>query len=443
MERLWRSLKNTLRERLPHNTYKVWIAPLKFMKAESDTIYVGCPNKFFASWVQENYLSMLSDVLGQIERPVQIELVPDKKESGEVRAQMHLPSFSPRELAASRFCSRFTFNEFVVGESNRYAYKACLEIANNDTRPTGRILYLHGDTGLGKSHLAHAVGQTVLKRRPDLRVKYVTADAFTSQVVRAVRSDGISALKCNYSEKCDLLLFEEFQNIAGRTRTQIELMNSLDTLVERGKVVVLTGNSLPREIDKVHDHLRSRLNNGLITTINPPEFSTRKKILQRKAKSQGIVLDEELAEFLAHHLKGDIRRIEGAVVGLIAKSTLLNYPINMDLAKEVLKELLGEPPAVTIKTIKDMVCSHFQISHEEIRSKSRKKAISWPRQIAMYLAREYTDSTLESIGREFNRDHATVVHAIKKMKKHLVQNGRLRNQVEFLRDRLEKRRWQE
>ncbi len=443
MERLWRSLKNTLKERLPQNTFKVWIAPLKFQKAEADTIYIGCPNKFFASWVEENYLSLLSDVLGQIERPVQIKLVPDKRESGEIRAQLHLPSFSPRDLAASRFCSRFTFNEFVVGESNRYAYKACLDVADNATRPAGRILYLHGDTGLGKSHLAHAVGQTVLERRPDFRVRYVTADAFTSQVVKAVRSDGISAFKSNYAEKCDLLLFEEFQNIAGRTRTQIELMNSLDTLVERGKVVVLTGNALPRELDKVHDHLRSRLSNGLITTINPPEFSTRKKILQRKAKSQGIVLDDELAEFLAHHLRGDIRRIEGAVVGLIAKSTLLNYPINMELAKEVLKELLGEPPAITIKAIREMVCSHFQVSHEEIRSKSRKKAISWPRQIAMYLAREYTESTLESIGREFNRDHATVVHAIKKMKKQLLQNNTLRNQVEFLKDRLEKRRWQE
>ncbi len=441
MERLWRSLKETLKDRLPQHTYKIWIAPLQFKKADADTLYISCPNIFFKNWVEENYLVLLADVLSQLEHPVKIELIPEKNEKGEGRAQLHLPSFSPKEIAATRLCGRFTFEEFVVGESNRFAYTVCNEIAKSD-HAQGTLIYVHSDTGLGKSHLAHAVGQEVLQRRPDSRVKYVTADGFTSQVVKAVRNDGIGALKSSYGEKCDLLLFEEFQNVAGRTRTQIELMNSLDILIERGKVVVLTGNILPKDMVKMHDHLRSRLHNGLITTINPPEFSTRKRILKRKAKSQGILLDDEIAEFLAHHLRGDIRKIEGAVVGLIAKSTLLNYPINMELAKEVLKDLVGEPPVITLKAIKELVCNYFQISQEEISSKSRKKAIAWPRQIAMYLARKYTAATLEAIGQEFNRDHATVVHAIKKMKKQLIQNKQLRNQVEFIKDRLEKNRWQ-
>ncbi|NDY43180.1 chromosomal replication initiator protein DnaA [Dissulfurirhabdus thermomarina] len=439
-EKVWESLKEVWRQRVSPSSYEVWIAPLTFAGAEGDTLLVQCPNQFFASWIREHYLPLLKDHLAQGGRRWNLRLCPVEEEREAARGQLHLPRFSPTEIARPAFCQRFTFEEFVVGACNRYAHAACWAAANEEPNHS-RILYVHAPAGLGKSHLIQALGQRYLERRPKARVCYLTANDFTAQVVRAIKNDGLDDFKRRYRESCDVLMLEEAHCFAGRERTQSELALALDILLDDGKTVVFTGSQLPREIPKVNDQLRSRLAGGLITSINPPDTPTRRKIILRKAASQGVDLDPGVVDYLARHLQGDIRQIEGAVAGLVAKSSLLREPVNMDLARDVVRELVGEAREITLEAIGEVICRYYQVSCEDLRSRSRRRAVSWPRQVAMYLARRFTEDSLEAIGRHFNRDHATVLHSVKRITAQIQEKGKLRRQVEFLTEQLQSRRW--
>lgn len=440
METVWQALKETLRSRLSPSSYQVWIAPLVYVGTEGDTILVSCPNQFFASWVREHYLPQLKERLSEIGRNWEVRLCPVELEREAACRQLHLPRFSPTEISRPHFCGRFTFDEFVVGDSNWYGFAACWAAANEEPNHS-KVLYLQAQAGLGKSHLTQAVGQRLLQRRPEARLCYLTANDFTSHVVRAIRNDHMDAFKRRFREDCEVLMLEEVHCFAGRERTQSELAMALDALMDDGKTVIFTGSQLPREIPKVDDHLRSRLASGLIISINPPDLATRRKILARKARAQGVVLDEPVLDFLAENLRGDIREIEGAVVGLLAKSSLLNEPIGLSLAKEVVRDLVGEAKVVTVETIREMIGRHFRVSSEELCSRSRKRAVVWPRQVAMYLARRYTDASLEAIGRMFNRDHATVYHSVNQIKEQLEAPGKPRHQIKFLIECLEQEPW--
>ncbi len=440
MKEVWEKSKEIFKDKVSESSYKVWIEPLRYLDTQGNTIVVSCPNQFFASWVQENYLPLLRDHLAQSGRTMDIKLVPVEREKAAACAQLHLPKFSPTELPRPRFCHRFTFSEFVVGSSNEYAYSACLATAEG-AESHSNIIYLHADSGLGKSHLVQALGQRFLEREPNVRLCYLTANEFTNQVVKAIKNGEMESFKRRYRQECDVLLLEQVHSLSGRERTQIELALALDPILDTGKTVVFTGNKLPRQISKLNDSLRSRLSCGLITSINPPDYRTRQKIVARKAKSQGIMLEPDMVDFLARNLKGDIRRIEGAVIGLIAKSSILKRPIDMDLAKEVLGDIVGEPAPITLEAIKKLVCKHFKLTVDEIRSKSRKRSIARPRQIAMFLSRRFTEASLEAIGREFNRDHATVLHSVKRIKKELESTSKMRHQLDYLIDMLEKGRW--
>ncbi len=442
MKEVWEKAKEIFKDKVSESSYKVWIEPLKYLDTRGNTIVLSCPNQFFASWVQENYLPILRDHLARSGRAISVKLVPLEREKQAACAQLHLPKFSPTELPRPRFCNRFTFSEFVVGRSNEYAYSACLATAEG-AGSHSNIIYLHADSGLGKSHLVQALGQRFLERKPHTRLYYLTANEFTNQVVKAIKNGEMDSFKRRYRQECDVLLLEQIHSLAGRERTQIELALALDPILDNGKTVVFTGNRLPRQISKLNDSLRSRLSCGLITSINPPDYHTRQKIVARKAKSQGILLESDIVDFLARNLKGDIRRIEGAVVGLIAKSSILKRPIDMDLAKEVLDDIIGEPAPITLEAIKKLVCKHFKLTVDEIRSKSRKRSIAKPRQIAMFLSRRFTEASLEAIGREFNRDHATVLHSVKRIKKELEGTSKIRHQLDYLIDMLEKGRWME
>jgi chromosomal replication initiator protein len=441
MEDVWNSLKEVIRSKLSDTSYRVWIAPLSYKGIEGDSLILECPNRFFASWVQEHYLSLLKDELVFKERRLNIRLIYGKGESDTVRDQLYIPKFAPNELPKPRFSERFTFDEFVVGESNQYAFNACWSAAHEEMKGP-RIIYLHSKAGLGKSHLAQAVGQTFLERKPRARLCYTSANEFTSQVVRAIKDGNMDAMKCRYGNACDALLLEEVHSLAGRERTQSELALAIDTMVDSGKTVIFTGSQLPGQIAKLSDHLRSRLDSGLIVSINPPDHATRRKILDRKTRKQGFVLSDEVLDFLAERLRGDIRRIEGAVVGLAARASFARSQVDLDMAKAVVENLAGEPVAIDIVAIRDLVCRHYKVTQEDLRSKLRKRSIAWPRQLAMYLSRHFTDSPLEAIGREFNRDHATVLHSVKQITKSINESAKLKGEVDYLISQMEKRRWQ-
>lgn len=441
MEDIWSSLKEVIRSKLSDTSYRVWIEPLSCNGVEGDSLILKCPNRFFASWVQEHYLPLLKDELQK--RRLTIRLIYEKGASNNniVREQLYIPQFSPNELPRQRFSERFTFDEFVVGESNQYAFNACWNVAHEEIKGP-RIIYLYSKTGLGKSHLAQAVGHTFLERKPSARLCYTSANEFTSQVVRAIKDGNINAVKSRYGDACDALLLEEVHSLAGRERTQSELALAIDTMVDSGKTVIFTGNQLPGQIAKLSDHLRSRLNSSLIVSINPPDHATRRKILDRKSRKQGFVLSDDVLDFLADRLRGDIRRIEGAVVGLAARASFLRSQIDLDMARAVVENLAIEPVAIDIAMIRDLICRHYKVTQDELKSKLRKRSIAWPRQLAMYLSRHFTDSPLEAIGREFNRDHATVIHSVKQIKKSINESAKLKSEVDYFISQMEKLRWQ-
>ncbi|MGB9712270.1 MAG: chromosomal replication initiator protein DnaA [Dissulfurimicrobium sp.] len=441
MEDIWNPLKEVIRSKMSDSSYRVWIEPLSCKGLEDDTLILECPNRFFASWVQEHYLPLLKDDLVIKGKRIKIRLVYEKKGVDLSRNQLYLPKFAPDELPKPRFSERFTFDEFIVGESNQYAFNACWEAAHEEmTGP--RIVYLHSRAGLGKSHLAQATGRVLLERRPEARLCYISANEFTSQVVRAVKDGNIDVVKRRYRDACDALLFEEVHSLAGRERTQAELALAIDTMADSGKTVIFTGNQPPGQIAKLNEHLSSRLSAGLIVSINPPDRATRRKILDRKAKRQGLALSDEVLDFLADRLRGDIRRIEGAVVGLVARASFARAPVDLDTAMLVVENLAGEPASIDIGMIKDLVCRHYKVTQEDIRSRVRKRAVAWPRQVAMYLSRQFTDCPLEVIGREFNRDHATVLHSVKQIAKSINESAKLRGEVDYLISQMEKYRWQ-
>ncbi len=442
-EEAWIALKEKLAQKLSEGSYRIWIKPLAFDEFDGETLFIKCPNQFTAAWVRDHYLPLIREELGRDFGRCSIRLVPVEQVKEGNKRQLHLPEFSPTEIPRPKFCQWFTFEEFVVGESNQYAYEVCRRVASGGggRASKGEVIYLQADSGLGKSHLAQAVGHHIYKKSPGKRLCYLNANEFTNQVVKAVKDGSIDALKDRFRRSVDILLLEEVHAFSGRNRTQVELASALDYLLDSGKVVLFTSPKLPREIPKLDDRLRSRLDLGVITSINPPDYNTRVKIIERKARRHGVTLEKEVVEYMAHFLRGDIRRIEGAVVGLVTKASIQRRPLDMELAKEVLQEMMGDLEPLSLKKIVRLVVRHFNVSQEDLRSSSRKKSVTLPRQIAMYLAREYTDATLETIGREFKRDHATVVHAVKKVERGLRQNSKIKYQVEFLKEQLEKERW--
>jgi chromosomal replication initiator protein len=258
-------------------------------------------------------------------------------------------------------------------------------------------------------------------------------------MVRHIKNNTMDLFKEKYHSQCDVLLVEDLQSLAGRTKTQAELAEALDILMDAGKKVILTGSMAPRDIPDIDESIRSRFAVGLITTINPPDKRTRRLIIMRKARRYNIDLAEELVEYMVDNLHGDIRRVEGAIVGLKAKASLFKMAPDMDMVKEVVANIVGIQPELSVISIRDFVADQFNVPTTALKSKSRKKNIAFPRQVSMYLARQLTEHALSEIGKAFNRDHSTVVHSIRVITDAITRSGSIRGQVEHLAERLKKK----
>ncbi len=428
MERLWEGILEIIKEKLPEASFRVWIKPLKFLGIEEKYLLVGCPNQFSLEWVRENYEDVFREALEKLGVSLRVKLLVSEEEIPRPR-QVELP-YDPTRLVGRRLSQRFTFEEFVVGECNRLAYATCWALANQI--PEHRIVYLCAGTGLGKSHLSQAVGNHLLFQNQKGRVCYLTAEDFTAHLLRALKNQRLDDFKEKLRRGCEILMLEEVHFLAGKEFTQKELSHTLDYLYDSGKIVVFTGNKPPQELSKLDEGLRSRFQAGAVIRINPPDYQTRLNILRRKAQKQGVVFSEEVLEYLARHLRGDIRQIESAVIGLVARSSLLREPVTLALAKELVQEISPPHSRVTKDFIVDLVCRHFKVSREELASRSRLRRITFPRQVAMYLCRRFTSESLEAIGKIFNRDHATVVYALNAVEKKIRHPGPVKYQVEYL-----------
>ncbi len=440
----WQKVKTILKKSLSASVYALWLEPIRGVQADDTLLELICPDQFFASWVSEHYLPLIQESLalaGHSGITARCALRPNNNQAiiaNDSGAQLRLPCVPEQQRSTIRTLHpRYTFDEFMVGDSNAMAHSACSSLAGGDTS-LGRCLYIDAGTGLGKSHLTHAVAHHVTTHTPSLRLQYLTAQQLTSEMVRAIKGNTMEQFKDKFQKHCDMLLIEDVQALSGRVKTQNELADAFDILMESGKTIVLTGGVAPRDIPNIDEGIRSRFSSGLVTSINSPDLHTRVIILKRKAQNKDLALDDELIIYLAESIRGDVRQLESAVIGLKAKSCLMKTPPDMTMAKEVVRNLIGHQVELSAESVRDFVARQFKVAVSDLRSKSRKKSITFPRQVAMYLARKHTEQALSDIGGAFNRDHSTVVHSVRVISEGVTRNGSIRGQLEHLSDKLKK-----
>ncbi len=442
MKEIWNKAKESVKQCVSNHSYRMWIEPLQLKKHDENSIVLTSPNFFSRKRVLDHFGSLIESKINQAAGKscrFSIEVGKIKRLAGLGKAntmQLPLPEINLRPHNGRLFRKDFTFDQFVVGNNNDFAYSASLALASEKNKAQNSLFLLSG-TGMGKSHLSQAIGHHILTSNPGERVCYITAEDFSNEMVSAYQHNCINKFKEKYRKQCDVLLLEDIHYIGGKERTQIELASILDILYEFGKKIIYSSCYLPSCIPKLNNKLRSRLTCGLISAIEPPDYKTRVRILQKKAKLNGGKIPEDVTRYLASELVEDVRQLESGLIGVTAKSSLLGVPIDLKLAESVVKNIVFTRKNITIDVIKKMVCKYYSISVDEIVSSSRKKSIVRPRQIAIYLSRRYTDAPLQKIGKSFNRYHATALHSIGSVEKKLKERGPLQRQVEFLSGKLE------
>ena len=431
----WNALAQSLRTSMEADEFALWIEPLQPQDDERALI-LRCPNQFHLRWVRDNYLPRMRSLLSQMEkdRPVKLQVAearPSPQPQHPPR-QMELPGVDFQRPLLNR---RFVFDSFVVGQCNEFACAAAKALA------TGRHVYtntmfLFSDTGLGKSHLTQAVGHQVLASQPRARVAYLTAEDFANQMISALRKKRIQEFKEQFRRRLDVLLLEEVQFLAGKNKTQDELAYTLDFLLDAGKRVIFTGSCLPHKIKGLKSGLKSRLSAGITVPIDPPDHPTRVRILERLAREEGARVEREVLEYLAQEVSGDVRRLRSALVGLLARASLTGRPLDLGLAAEVVGHMVSQPSRVTTRQILAAVAKVYGLEEKELTGKSRRRAITRPRNLAMYLCRRHTEESYASIGKLFNRDHATVMYGVGQVERALMKEPKLPQELEFLEKRL-------
>ncbi len=446
MKIIWKEVKIAVKEHIPGHRFKMWIEPLEFKEYAKGCVVLSTPNFFSKKRVLEHYGKLIKSELGKISGK-EINLVIDvsnKKNGSKAKPdghrQMALQNISKdknNRFQIGRFLRNdFTFDKFVVGKNNDFAYSAALSIASKKDLQQN-CLFLLSKTGMGKSHLSQAICHHVLSGNPSNRVCYITAEDFANEMVNAFLNGCINKFKEKYRNQCDVLLIDDVHYLTGKKQTQIELALALDYLMESNKKIIFTSTYLPGDIPKLNEKLRSRFASGIISNIEPPNFNTRVKILQKKSFANGHNIPEEIIRYLAGELTVDVRQLESGLIGVMSKSSLLGSPIDINLAESVVKNIVCKRKNITIDAIKKLVCKQYSISINEIVSKSRKQAFVRPRQVAIYLARKYTDLPLEAIGRSFNRYHATALHSISAVEKGVRSKAQVQRQVELICEKLE------
>ncbi len=447
MENVWHEAKVAIKQCIPDHSYNMWIEPLELCEFKSGTVVLSCPNVFSKKRVQTIYSSIIESemekTLGSTCKLILQVNGKGKKSNKHLSGkelcqdpQMALPNMNIQQHTGRFLRNDFTFDNFVVGGSNDFAYSAALSLASSKNSAQNCLLML-SKTGMGKTHLSQAMGHHILSQYPTEKVYYITAEDFTNEMSFAVKDNALDKFKEKYRNKCDVFLLEDIHFLTGKERTQNELAFALDYMLEAKKKIIFTSCYLPTDIPKMSDQLKSRLSYGLISHIDAPDFRTRVRILRKKSKEKEYTIPDDIINYLASELSDNVRQLESGLIGVATKSSLLGVPIDLNLAESVVKNIVRQSKNITIDTIKKMVCKQYGISANDIDSRSRKQAVVIPRQVAMYLSRRYTDQPLQTIGKNFNRYHATVMHSISAIEKGLKKNSTIKKQVSFICEKLD------
>lgn len=426
---IWEKTLVVIKSELTEVSYNTWLKTLKVKGVQQDAFVLEVPNKFNKEILETRYFGLIENALKQVSGiPYHLTLVlpgsPDVDEDVSV-SKLHDGFESPR------LNPKYVFDEFVIGNSNRFAHAASLAVAESPAKAYNP-LFIYGGVGLGKTHLMHAIGHYILLQNPSAKVVYVSSEKFTNELINSIKDDKNEEFRNKY-RTVDVLLVDDIQFIAGKERTQEEFFHTFNALHDANKQIILSSDRPPKEIPTLEDRLRSRFEWGLITDIQPPDFETRIAILRKKAETEHIDISNDVLSFIAKNIKSNIRELEGALTKILAYSSLTNRSINIDLANEALKDIVksDRPKQINSDLIKDVVAAFYNMNVEEFDSKRRTRSISFPRQIAMYLCREMTDMSLPRIGEEFGgRDHTTVIHAYDKITNDLKENEDLKRRID-------------
>ncbi len=428
---LWAEVSRRLQESLNETTYRTWFIDVDGGELTDSTFTLAVPNDFTRDWIEGHFLHLIRTSVREaagMDVTVELEVTPDDA----VVLAPQLPQQPVRVVEGLN--PKYTFDSFVIGSSNRFAHAAALAVAEAPAQAYNP-LFIYGGTGLGKTHLLQAVGQYVAEHAGELSVRYVTSETFMNDFINSLRDKRIEGFKQRY-RTYDVLMIDDIQFLEHKERIQEEFFHTFNTLYEAGRQIVISSDRPPRELSTLEHRLRSRFEWGLITDIQPPDLETRIAILRKKVKTEGIhVPDPQLLTFIAGRVSTNIRELEGALTRVVAFASLTGRPMTVELAQDVLRDVFpgGDVPDVSIDSIQATVSDRFGISREELCSDKRSQNIVYPRQVAMYLSRELTDSSLPKIGREFGgRDHTTVIHATSKIARLIREDRSVYNLVQEL-----------
>lgn len=412
LDTVWEKTLESIANLLSKPSFETWFKPTKPVSLDGNVLTVEVPNDFAREWLESRYSSLLASTIRDlIEEEIELRFVtPERNES------IKVATAAPQSVQPSSLNPKYTFESFVVGESNRFAHAASLAVAEAPGKAYNP-LFIYGGVGLGKTHLMQAVGHFVLKSHPDYRVVYVSSEKFTNELINAIRFNRTPQFRDTY-RNVDVLLVDDIQFFAGKESTQEEFFHTFNTLYESSRQIVISSDRPPKEIPTLEDRLRSRFEWGLITDIQAPDLETRIAILRKKASTEGWHLPNDVIVNIADQINSNIRELEGALIRIIAFASFHNKQITLEMANEVLKDVISSSKTqrVTIPLIQQAVAEFFNIEIEDLKAQRRTKNVTFPRQIAMYIIRELTDYSLPKIGEEFGgRDHTTVIHAYEKI----------------------------
>ena len=445
LEAIWQQVLDRLRGALNSATYSLTFERARALGLEDGSFRIGVETEFARGWIVQRYDSLVRDALFEVlghDVAVAVEVVAplDPPTMGATPATAVAQPPRPEPVApptqteiSSRLQGRFTFDALVVGPSNRFAHAAALAVAETPARAYNP-LFIYGGVGLGKTHLLHAIGHFVAEHHPGLSVRYVSVETFTNEFINALRDGGIRSFKDRY-RSTDILLIDDIQMLEGREQTQEEFFHTFNALHEHGKQIVISSDRPPSAIKTLEDRLRSRFEMGLITDVQPPDLELRIAILRKRVQTDGYqIRDPEVLSFIAARVSTNVRQLEGALIRVVAHSSISGHPVTVELAQEVLTDLFpGGEGEVRIDLIQEAVARHYSISIDELVGEKRTKRVVIPRQVAMYLSRELTDASLPTIGRAFGgRDHTTVIYAVQKVTKLLAEGGEVYEAVQAL-----------
>lgn len=442
----WKKFLRFVKNNVSAHIFRTWFVPLKPLKMENGELLVEVPSQFYCEWLDEHYYNLIKTGLSKIfdeNIVLKYQVVIDKTQPE--LAKLNIPSSNTlsqeqvhiqalqRLKYNPNLAPNYTFDNFVVGDSNEFAYSSCLAVAKNPLTTRFNPLIIYGNTGLGKTHLLQAIGNYILANYPNVNVLYSTSENFANNFIEAIKNNNVNEFLQLY-RNVDVLLIDDIQFFQNKGKIQDNFFHTFNTLHQAGKQIVLTSDKAPKELKDLDERLISRFQWGVLAYIEPPELETRIAITRKKIELEGMELPTEVVEYIAQNVVSNIREIEGVIVSLVAQVALGNKKPSIDLVKDILRaKHIRTVKIITIDRIKNAVAHYFNLDPSELESKSRKKELVIPRQLAMYIAKELTNFTLETIGKHFgNRDHTTVLHSINTMERNLLFDERLKSAYEYI-----------